>query len=123
MFNNPSDSPRNFTFFWPAVVLLVALVLSYGTGAYSVQQHRAATRAQYARISPDLDQAQHAQDRFVALMRDLLATSKTDPLAAACLRDAEQAGFVRGGAPQGATATGAPVPSDAAPAPAIPATP
>lgn len=86
---------RPYSAFWPIVIFLTAFVLSCFYQLYEVEAHRSAVNTQIVNAAPSLKNAQAAQDRLVALMNDLIATSKTDNNAAAIIREAKQAGILR----------------------------
>ena len=86
---------RSYSAFWPVLILLVAFAISYFYQLFEVISQRSAIDRQYAQLAPDISKAQAAQDRLVALMKDLVATSAKDPNAARVVQAAKQAGIIR----------------------------
>ena len=89
------QNERSYSAFWPVLILLTAFAISYFYQLYEVISQRGMIDRQYEQLAPSLPKAQAAQDRLVALMKDVVATSARDPNAALIVREAKQAGIIR----------------------------
>jgi len=101
MSDDPSE--RSYSAFWPVLILLAAFAISYFYQLFEVISQRSMVDRQYAQLAPDVSKAQAAQDRLVALMKDVVATSAKDPNAALVVREAKQAGIIRERPPTAST--------------------
>ena len=107
--NNVYYSP-----FWPLTIVLAGFVLWLGVQLVYLVEQRNAANAQLAQMMPTVQQAQAAQTRLVALLKDLAQTSSQDPYAAQIMKEAENAGLIRVTPnANGAASSAAPTASDA----------
>ena len=81
--------------FWPMTIVLAGFILWLGVQIVYLVEQRNAANAQVAQMMPTLQQAQVAQSRLVALLKDLAQTSAQDPYAAQIMKEAESAGLIR----------------------------
>jgi hypothetical protein len=86
---------QSYSAFWPVLILLAAFAISYFYQLFEVISERGMVDKQYEQLAPNISKAQAAQDRLVALMKDLVATSAKDPNAARIVAEAKQAGIIR----------------------------
>jgi len=117
-YDNESFSP-----FYPLLVLLVGLILWLGYQDFEANLQRSALSAQLQAAVPSLTQAKNIQDRYVALMKDLIETATTgkNEKAAAIVKEAQAAGLLRVQQPapgEAGASAGAPAPADGTTAPA-----
>jgi hypothetical protein len=116
-----SDSESSsYSIFWPALILLIGLVGWSGYHVWAQNQQRTVFHDQFMAAMPSINQAKVVQDRYVALMKDLIQTAGKDQYAAGIVKDAEAAGMLRVQPAADTNSTSTP----AAPTPpAAPATP
>jgi hypothetical protein len=101
-------SDRSYSAFWPVLILVAAFTISNFYQLYELISHKSAVDHQLELGMPNVKNAQAAQDRLVALLKDLVATSPKDPNALQIVREATQAGIVRERANTPATSTNTP---------------
>jgi len=90
---------RRYSGFWPLLIFLVAFVLSNSYQLILVFEQRDALARRYNAEYLNLPKAQDAQNRLVALVNDLVATSAKDANAAQIIQEAKQAGILHDKAP------------------------
>lgn len=86
---------RSYSAFWPLTILLVAFVITYAAQLYSVINLRSQTSSRLEQIMPNIPKAQAAHDRYIALVKDLVATSAKDQNAATVVGELKKAGILR----------------------------
>ncbi len=101
-------SEPSYSAFWPVLILVAAFTISNFYQLYERTAHWSAVNHQIATNKPIVAKAQAAQDRLVALLKDLVATAQKDPNAAQIMREVTQAGIVRERQNPPATSTNTP---------------
>ena len=86
---------RKYTAFWPILIFMVAFALSCFYQLYQVVEQQGQLSKRAAAAETEVPKAKQVAERFVALMNDLMATSKTDPNATKIIQEAMQAGIIR----------------------------
>jgi hypothetical protein len=104
---------RRFSVFWPLLIFLAAFAFSCFYQTYQVVEQRSAINQRYEAEAVNLPNAKEAQNRLVALINDLVATSSKDPAAAQIVKEVKAAGILRDN----------PNATNSTEAPAAPATP
>jgi hypothetical protein len=95
-YNNESEGEStSYSVFWPACILLFGLIGATGYHVVVLYQQRNIYHQQFQAAIPTINQAKVVQDRYVALMRDLIQTSAHDQYAAVIVKDAEASGMLR----------------------------
>jgi hypothetical protein len=106
------ESPR-FSAFWPMAILLAAFAISFIYQIVELVSHRNAVNREYTQAAQSIPKAQAAQDRLVALIKDLAKAAPKDANAMQVMRLSAQSGIIRERAPTSTPASGA---TNAAPA-------
>jgi hypothetical protein len=110
-FDHSSDS--TFTSFIPLTIALTGFIIWFGFQDYELNAQRSGLNRQFQAAVPTISEAQQINQRYVALMKDLVQTAQKDDAAKAIVNDAIKAGLIHV-QPNATNADAAP----AAPAPA-----
>jgi hypothetical protein len=102
----PDDESPRYSAFWPLVILLAAFAISFIYQVVELISHRSYVNHEYAQASQSIPKAQAAQDRLVALIKDIAKAAPKDPNAMQVLRLSAQSGIIRERAPNPAPAAG-----------------
>lgn len=86
---------RSYSAFWPLVILLAAFLVSYAVQLYAVITTRSQAATRLEQVLPNIPKAQAAHDRYIALVKDLVATSQKDQNAATIVTELKRAGILR----------------------------
>lgn len=90
-----SSSSYSYSVFWPLLILLIGLVGWSGYQVYAQNSQRNVYHQQFESAIPTINQVKVIQDRYVALMKDLIQTSAKDQYAAGIVKEAEAANLLR----------------------------
>jgi len=89
-----STEPR-FTAFFPLTVTLSFFIIWFAFQDYELNKQRTTLNQNFQAAMPTIGEAQQISQRYVALMKDLVNTAKTDEAAKSIVNDAIKAGLIR----------------------------
>lgn len=89
------NNNETYSIFWPLLILVVSLLIWSGYQVYAQNSQRLVYNQQFQAALPTIQAAEGVQNRYVALMKDLVQTSAKDPYAAQIVKEAAAAGLLR----------------------------
>ena len=89
-------SENHYSSFWPLLILVIGLLVWFALQDYALNSQRVAYNAQFQdkQLQATFNESRSISARYVALMKDLVATSQKDPAAAQIVKDAMTAGLI-----------------------------
>ena len=89
-----STTEPTFTSFIPLTILLGGFLIWFGFQDYELNAQRDGLNRQFQAAVPTIGEAQQINQRYLALIKDLTATAKTDDAAKAIFNDAMKDGLI-----------------------------
>ena len=86
---------RSYSAFVPMLILTLALLITFAFQLYAVVTTRSQAIHRLEQVMPSIPNAQAAHDRYVALVKDLVATSQKDQNATLIVTELKRAGILR----------------------------
>jgi hypothetical protein len=87
-------SEPTFTSFIPLTILLAGFIIWFGFQDYELNAQRSGLNKEFQAAVPTIGEAQQINQRYVALMKDLVTTAQKDDAAKAIVNDAIKAGLI-----------------------------
>ena len=89
-----STHETSYSPFWPLLVLVLGLLAWSGYQVFATNSQRVVYDKQFQSAMPTITEAQNVSTRYVAMMKDLVATAQKDAAAADIVRAAITSGMI-----------------------------